>query len=455
MKRTGVLLVSVLLVFVYNVCLQLSPIFRALCLSSARWCPKSNILVVQRELSVLRLCNDHALASQQEADKSSDSLQDVGTPTKIDTSGEKQSKRQRHTSQTQEGSTDEGEDKLDPSDDELVRLKSNALAAWLVNITLVVWIVWLSKKAPTPEQDIEGAKRTQDIIELLGQQLRQESNALVSDTKLKGDLRQEALDMEDIAKRLEGVAARQESSQSSFASRIVGDLRQQMSELSQEITREKSMLEDQDKVLMTGMERTNKSLEEITERSEQAVVAEDSFFGPLTASASGILASVDISFAVESLSLGLLISLASRTLQNSKGTDQTGIDESRQQRLRAQRVLRLYGRWDDQEDWVLLQSVLLEGLPNKVVGYVQSSKSWLGSWSDRLLTTLISRSCRDMMRRRRWRRIAEQTQQEVGHQFEVGYLVETAADKADAKLGIWPDAKKEVRAVPSASLLKS
>ncbi|CAE8587768.1 unnamed protein product, partial [Polarella glacialis] len=119
-------------------------------------------------------------------------------------------------------------------------------------------------------------------------------------------------------------------------------------------------------------------------------------------------------------------------------------NEALQRSLRSKAVLRFYGRWDDEQEWVLVQSIRLKGASESVVRWVRNSRSWLGSWSNRILTLLVTRSARGMVRRRGWTRIVTQTMDEVGRKFFLGYLVETAADRAEPRIAVNSGGEKQV-----------
>lgn len=332
--------------------------------------------------------------------------------------------------------------------EELGRLKANAAAAWLVNLTLVVWIVWLYQKS-IAEDKAQDADPQPAITAILSQQLEEESSALISDEGLKEDLRQEAAAMATVTRRLEAL-------QSRAPARLAEQLRQQVS-------KEQSLLAARDQALRENMQETQRDLRIVQEKTGRA---HDGIFGPLALSASGLLAGFDLTYATESISLAVLFSLATRSLAGSGDRAAQGdraaaaasapaaqgksSGPQRQSQLRSTTVLRFYGRWDDEKEWVLLQSLALKGFAGSFVGSVRGARGWAGSWSDRLLTFLISRSARGLVRRRGWKRIVEQTMAEVGRTFALGYVVETAADRAEQRIPV--DAGR-VLLVPSASVL--
>lgn len=365
------------------------------------------------------------------------------------------------------------EDELGDDEEEMGRLKANAVAAWSVNITLIIWIVWLYQR-PALKQD---ATDQQAIVTLLRQELDEEGNSLSYDSQLKEDLKQEAGALANIAKRIAKLKTTPEFPSPSYMQQIMGDLRQQ-------VMTEQSLLAARDMELRKSLEQTSRDIRDVTGRKMASLqgVVDDEVLGPLTSSASGLIAGLDISFATEAISLALLFSFATKSLRSKPKTEsapepseppkaslagiasavQGGVaaavgttpakSAGREKRLRSSMVLRFYGRWDDEQEWVLVQSLVLTGVGNFVVGTVRSSRGWIGSWSDRILTALVARSARGLVRRRGWKRIMEQTMDEVGRNFHLGYLVETAADKADSRISVASEVKL-VQAVPTTVVL--
>lgn len=340
----------------------------------------------------------------------------------------------------EEEDAEEAEEVLSPeAREELSRLKANAVAAWLVNISLVAWIVWLYRRSAS--QQAPPADDKQAIITLLSRELADENAALSSDRKLREDLQQEAAALASIARRVEAANAP--------GAPLLAQLQ--------------SLLATRDAELQQDLEETSRDLREITTLPEAGEVApqrlvDDSLIGPLTSSASWVLAGIDVTIAAQTISLALLFSVATNRWREGQGRDGSlapaaATDEEKRKRLRSQCVLRFYGRWDGEQEWVLLQSVALKGTANSVVGTVRNARGWMGGWSDRLITALVARSARGMVRRRGWKRIVEQTMDEVGRTFTLGYLVETAADKVSPRIEV-DSAEKAVLEVPSAIVLE-
>lgn len=370
-------------------------------------------------------------------------------------------------------------------DDELTRLKASAGAAWLLNLVLVVWLAWLYRNRPTNVEEDTGTLADKEAIaSLLSKQLEEESKTLRSDQALKEELQQQAATMASIARRVEALkpctGAAYQSRGACPAKRCVWqpsatsarqeegackDIRASESyflpvlkELREQVSSEQATIERREAELINSLQQTQTSLKNVYERArlEAQRVETNAVLGPLSTLSSGALASMDVSVAVETMSMALLISLATRSWgqqrepgsADAKGTGAQSLNEE----LKSQTVLRFYGRWDDQKEWLLLRSLRLEGTASKVIGAVRSSRSWLGSVSDSIITALVTRSARGIVERRGWKTIVEQTQREVGRTFVLGYLVETVADKASPRI---PTGCKDspLQEIPSASLL--
>ncbi|CAJ1344667.1 unnamed protein product, partial [Effrenium voratum] len=114
-------------------------------------------------------------------------------------------------------------------------------------------------------------------------------------------------------------------------------------------------------------------------------------------------------------------------------------------------VLRFYGRWDDEDQWVLLQSLPLQGVAGSVVNSLR--RNFAGPLSKRLLTALVARSARGLVRRRGWKPIVEKTMAEVGREFHLGYLVELPSGGASKRIYLL-DPEQRVEEVPSARILR-
>eukprot|EP00435_Cladocopium_sp_Y103_P047863 s2006_g14.t1 len=99
-------------------------------------------------------------------------------------------------------------------------------------------------------------------------------------------------------------------------------------------------------------------------------------------------------------------------------------------------VLRFYGRWDNEDKWVLLQSLPLQGVAGTVVNGLRRSQNFLGPLASKLLTALVARSARGLVQRRGWKPIVEKTMAEVGREFYLGYLVEPSSAKASRKISL-------------------
>jgi len=357
------------------------------------------------------------------------------------------------------------------AEEDLGRLRANAAGAWLLNIALVLWISWLYKQTTTDDVGVEEEMdlTSQYLAGYLSQQLRDDSDALDSDAELKKDLLQEAGAMASLARRIEEVVERKAAANRQDASSLMLPV---VRELQMKVRSAQAVFEQRDATLLEGFEQTKRSLVDVTDRAWEArPVAEDAIFGPLTSGASGVLAGVDLSFALESFLLAVLLSVAKRSFdggekaaspsQASQPENRAAASDGRADAKesltapgarRARTVMRLYGRWDDDQDWLLLRTLPLSGTPEKVLRVVHRSRPWFGRLSDQLLRALVTRAARGLVKRRGWTRVALQTEREVGSNFVLGFLLETAADKAAPVVAIDSE-KHRVLEVPTAGIL--
>lgn len=381
-------------------------------------------------------------------------------------------------------------DDLGDEDEEeaLSRLKMSAGAAWLLNLVLVIWLAWLFRnKSSTqePASAIDFAE-TERIFSLLSKQLADESRTFRSDLRLKEELKEQAAAMASIARRMEAVKSRGACVGASYQSAATcpadlcvwqassgADPEQGtctdakdaqapwapiLKELREQVSSEQSILAVREAELASNLQKTQTSLADVTKRIrlETQRLDNNAVLGPLSGLSSGVLASMDLGLAVESLSMALLISLATRQWSQAReatAKDATAKEATAKEATASQTVLRFYGRWDDQDEWILLKTLPLEGAAAKVVGAVRSSRTLLGSVSDYIVTALVTRSARGVVQRRGWRSFVEQTQREVGRNFVLGYLVESAADPAENFIP--RDCRdRQVQVVPSASILE-
>eukprot|EP00435_Cladocopium_sp_Y103_P034088 s2006_g8.t1 len=183
----------------------------------------------------------------------------------------------------------------------------------LVNMTLVVWIVWLYQRRSNTSSTFRDADK-QAIFSLLRQQMEEESGTLATDSRLKEDLRQEALNIVDIASRLQDVdvsaAGRCNAHQLTAQDDLflaepsrkgpLKQLQQSLSELMQQVMREESLVEDRDSQLQRSFEVSRRDLKEAREEvGGPILLVDDDIFGPLTSTASGMLAGLDIAIATQ------------------------------------------------------------------------------------------------------------------------------------------------------------
>jgi len=365
---------------------------------------------------------------------------------------------------------EEKEEEAEEDDEDLARSKASAAGAWFLNLSLVVYIVWLYRRPRTIQQEPANKK---DIMTILGRQLQEESDTLDTDSQLKQELRREALEMARISTRVELLRAN-EGSERQDARKWMAPL---VSELRQSVSRKQQLLSRRDDALRYNLKETATNLQGVEYQKPTPVAkvdSDDAWLGTAVTGLSGILAGIDVSFASETISLAVLLSLAAKSLgpkDPAQAPNSANVpDEERpkavpeglpkkveakliEEHLRKKLLLRFYGRWDDEQDWVLLQHVRLTGVSQYVVGLVHRSKVWMGPWSQKILTALVARSARGLVRRRGWRPMVEQTQQEVGRSFALGYLVETAADEAVTYIPVNSDSI-QVCEVPKASVLR-
>ncbi|CAE8583155.1 unnamed protein product, partial [Polarella glacialis] len=344
--------------------------------------------------------------------------------------------------------------KMKDEQEELERLRASAAASWMVNIILIVWILWLFERQSRPSSERDA------IASLLVSQLEEERAALDSDNRLNEDLRREQAQMAAIEESIQDTTP-------SSGDLLMQQLWQRVRDLRQQVNSEQSLLAERDEQLSKTYELTSRDLRDARWGAEASRgLVDDVVLGPATSTASGVLAGLDISFASEALVLAVLLSAAAvrsrPSQQQGQGQDPGSMpevppvlsaaeeaasaveNEALQRSLRSKAVLRFYGRWDDEQEWVLVQSIRLKGASESVVRWVRNSRSWLGSWSNRILTLLVTRSARGMVRRRGWTRIVTQTMDEVGRKFFLGYLVETAADRAEPRIAVNSGGEKQV-----------
>lgn len=355
------------------------------------------------------------------------------------------------------------------SEEELQRLRANAGAAWLVNMTLVVWIVWLYQRRSNISSTFRDADK-QAIFSLLRQQMEEESGTLATDSRLKEDLRQEALNIVDIASRLQDDLFLAEPSRKG----PLKQLEQNLSELMQQVMREESLVEDRDNQLQRSFEVSKRDLKEAREEvGGPILLVDDDIFGPLTSTASGMLAGLDIAIATQAILLAVLLAATQRqvagneqavetaNVQSTAGdgplrsTSTEAAEQSSTVPTKCKVVLRFYGRWDNEDQWVLLQSLPLKGVAGTVVNGLRRSQNFLGPLASKLLTALVARSARGLVQRRGWKPIVEKTMAEVGREFYLGYLVEPSSAKASRKISLVNPGGPHVEEVPRARILKT
>eukprot|EP00913_Durusdinium_trenchii_P035087 g32822.t2 len=216
----------------------------------------------------------------------------------------------------------------------------------------------------------------------------------------------------------------------------------------QQVMREESFIDDRDAQLQRSFEVSTRDLREAREEVVPDIfLVDDDLFGPLTSTASGLLAGLDIAIAGQAILLAVLLtaqkgftaedtsdaasqsssSAASQAASDEQagGGASTGVETTAAAEVSSGKVvLRFYGRWDNEDQWVLLQSLPLHGFAGSVVDGLRRSKSFLGPLASKLLTALVARSARGLVQRRGWKPIVEKTMAEVGREFYLGYLVE-------------------------------
>lgn len=327
---------------------------------------------------------------------------------------------------------------------EIERLKANASAAWLVNLVLVVYLVYLYQKQDAEEAPVvKDASSSEAVITLLSQELSDESTALTTDKRLKQDLQEQLRALDDLAQR-----SQEATVVKSIEAPLLERLQALLSSRDEELERKKEATEQNLREAATIPEEVPKK---VPKTLSERILVDSSLLSKFTNSASGLLAAVDVGLAANFISLAFFFTFATDRLskRGEKGPEEPQEDPA----LRAQNLVRFYGRWDDDHEWVLVKSVPLQGMGNSVIGSVRSAQGVLGSWSDRIITSLVARSARGLVRRRGWKRIVEQTMDEVGRTFYLGYLVETAADKAVLRIKV--DCKERtVLEVPSSIVLE-
>ncbi|CAK9082197.1 unnamed protein product [Durusdinium trenchii] len=243
-----------------------------------------------------------------------------------------------------------------------------------------------------------------------------------------------------------------------------------------QVMREESFIDDRDAQLQRSFEVSTRDLREAREEVVPDIfLVDDDLFGPLTSTASGLLAGLDIAIAGQAILLAVLLtaqkgftaedtsdaasqsssSAASQAASDEQagGGASTGVETTAAAEVSSGKVvLRFYGRWDNEDQWVLLQSLPLHGFAGSVVDGLRRSKSFLGPLASKLLTALVARSARGLVQRRGWKPIVEKTMAEVGREFYLGYLVEPSAAEAHQRVPL-RDAK--VEEVPRASILQT
>lgn len=348
-------------------------------------------------------------------------------------------------------------------------MRANAGAAWLVNMTLVVWIVWLYQRRSNTSSTFRDADK-QAIFSLLRQQMEEESGTLATDSRLKEDLRQEALNIVDIASRLQDDLFLAEPSRKG----PLKQLQQSLSELMQQVMREESLVEDRDSQLQRSFEVSRRDLKEAREEvGGPILLVDDDIFGPLTSTASGMLAGLDIAIATQAILLAVLLAATQRQVAGNEQADSSNVQStagpgpsstskeaatkqsSVEPATKCKVVLRFYGRWDNEDKWVLLQSLPLQGVAGTVVNGLRRSQNFLGPLASKLLTALVARSARGLVQRRGWKPIVEKTMAEVGREFYLGYLVEPSSAKASRKISLVNPGGPHVEEVPRARILKT
>ncbi|CAE7234594.1 PP5 [Symbiodinium sp. CCMP2592] len=348
----------------------------------------------------------------------------------------------------------------------------------LVNITLVVWIVWLyQRRYGTLPRELDEAGK-QEIFSLLRQQLEEEKGTLAADFQLKEDMRKEALEIADVSSRLQ---ERLFLTAEPGAAGPLKKLQQVLRDTLQQVMREKSLIDLRDAQLERSFQETRQDLRDaVFETQAPQQLVDDVVFGPLTSTASGLLAGLDLAIAAQAMLFAVLLTATKQALpgfdkaaetrgepnEESKSSERGSKSKSKKSQTaeapkeapsnpKAKVVLRFYGRWDNEDSWVLLQSVPLKGIAGTLVGAVRGSRAVVGSkLSNRILTALVARSARGMVQRRGWKPIVEKTMEEVGRDFCLGYLVEPSAASATPRISVLSRGK-HVEEVPNARILRS
>ncbi|CAJ1454142.1 unnamed protein product, partial [Effrenium voratum] len=242
---------------------------------------------------------------------------------------------------------------------------------------------------------------------------------------------------------------------------LLQGLQQNLGDLLLQVMREQSLVDDRDQQLKRSFDMSMKDLREAKEQVVQQVLVDDDIFGPLTSTTSGLLAGLDIAIAAQAMVLAVLITAtkgafpgfgeAAPEAVDSKGTAAKAPAPVQELLVPCTVVLRFYGRWDDEDQWVLLQSLPLQGVAGSVVNSLR--RNFAGPLSKRLLTALVARSARGLVRRRGWKPIVEKTMAEVGREFHLGYLVELPSGGASKRIYLL-DPEQRVEEVPSARILR-
>jgi len=347
------------------------------------------------------------------------------------------------------------------SAEELQRLRANAGAAWLVNFTLVVWIVWLYQRRSLNSGSAFRDSDKQAIFTLLRQQMEEESGTLATDSRLKEDLRQEALKIVDIASRLQDNLFVADPSREGPLSQV----QQSLNDMMQQVLREESIVEDRDSQLQRSFEASKLDLREAREvqAGEPLLLVDDDVFGPVLSTASGMLAGLDIAIATQAILLAVLLAATQRAAgdqveaeaNSAGGNAPSPVARVAEPEAKCKVFLRFYGRWDNEDRWVLLQSLPLAGVAGTVVGALRRSQSVLGPLASKMLTSLVARSARGLVRRRGWKPIVEKAMVEAGREFYLGYLVEPSSAKALKRIPLTNPGGPEVEEVPRARVLES
>jgi len=348
------------------------------------------------------------------------------------------------------------------SAEELQRLRANAGAAWLVNFTLVVWIVWLYQRRSLNSGSAFRDADKQAIFTLLRQQMEEESGTLATDSRLKEDLRQEALKIVDIASRLQDNLFAADPSREGPLSQV----QQSLNDMMQQVLREESIVEDRDSQLQRSFEVSKRDLREAREvqAGEPLLLVDDDVFGPVLSTASGMLAGLDIAIATQAILLAVLLAATQRAAGSDQveaeansagGNAPSPVARVAEPEAKCKVFLRFYGRWDNEDRWVLLQSLPLAGVAGTVVGALRRSQSVLGPLASKTLTSLVARSARGLVRRRGWKPIVEKAMVEAGREFYLGYLVEPSSAKALKRIPLTNPGGPEVEEVPRARVLES